>query len=121
MIDGQSGTEPSAKPAGWTRFLYYVWGATPPAEYADWVRQDIQTGGWLRRRVGQAGIGVAIGFTVANILLDASRWMLVGMVIGVGTVSLLEVTVWASWSRRRGLSYYEKRWRRKQASSRPVP
>jgi hypothetical protein len=112
MIDERSGAEASPKPVGRAKFLYYWFAAAPPAEFANWVRQDIQTDGWLWRRVGQSAIGIAIGFTIANVLLDASRWTLVGMAIGVGIVSVLELTVLASWSRKRALRYYEKRWSR---------
>ena len=120
MIEEQSGTEPPPKPAGWAKYLYYLFGATPPAEYAKWVRQDIQTDAWLWRRLGQALISIAILFPVVMILLDASVWSLVGLVIGVGLGAVSDLTFSGSWTRKRAIRYYEKRWARKQAGSRPV-
>jgi Family of unknown function (DUF5313) len=118
MVEEQSGTESPPEPTGRTRFLYYLFGATPPAEYAEWVRQDIQTDAWLWRRLGQAVISIAIGFPVVMILVDASVWSLVGLLIGVGIGALFELTFSGSWSRKRAIRYYEKRWERKQAASR---
>lgn len=118
MIDGQG--EAAPKPEGRARVLYYLIGIAPPAKCSEWVRRDVQTGGWLWRRVGQSTLSVALGFVVSTILLDASPWMLVGMALGLGIAGLLELTVWASWIRERSMRYYEKRWNRTQAGSHPV-
>ena len=119
MIDEQSG-EAATKPQGRAKVLYYLFGIAPPAKYAEWVRQDIQTGGWLWRRIGLSAVSIAIGYLVATLLLDASAWGLVGMAMGVGIVSLLELTLLGSWIRERSMRYYEKRWKRTPPPTQPV-
>ena len=106
------------EPPRWVKARYYLFGSAPPARYAEWVRQDIQTDAWLWRRIGQAAIGLAIAYPLVNILLDVSPWSLVGMAIGVG-IGALQSLIFSRSSRStraRAMRYYEKRWKRRQPS-----
>ena len=106
-------------PRGRSKFLYLWLGWTPPAEYAEWVRRDIQSRAWLIRQVISTALALLLGAFVAGLIVDGPNvGLLLGAGIGVSVLTCLDLTVLSARRRRRMLAYYEKRWKRRARPTR---
>lgn len=109
-----------AEPTGWEKFKYYTLGLMPPAVSREWVERDVQTNGWLLRRALTIWISTWLGAVLFALLIDGPASArgydvgpsIIGVCIGGFIGGILQVTVLASYIRRRTMSYYEKKWDR---------
>lgn len=102
------------EPKSRQKFLYLTLGLAPPASRREWVEHDIASMGFLLRRALQVLIGLVLGFSISAVLVGGSGSLVLGGFLGGLFVSVLQMTVFAGYVRRRALRYYEAKWDRQR-------